>query len=178
MLLTHLYLTGYRGTGKTSVATRMADAIGCPVVDLDVHIQDHAGCSIREIFADSGEQGFRDLESEMLDIVAAESPCVVALGGGAILRESNRKQIQTSGHCIWLIATAEMLAERIAADSGTAANRPALTQLGHLDEIRELLAYRQPLYQEVADVQIDTSGKTLAQVSDEALQHCREKRWC
>ncbi|GAA4450735.1 shikimate kinase [Novipirellula rosea] len=177
-LLKHLYLTGYRGTGKTSVATRLADALGCPVVDLDVRIQSHAGCSIRDIFADSGEQGFRDLESEMLNIVAAEPPSIVALGGGAILRESNRQKIRSSGHCIWLVATAETLATRIAGDAGTAANRPALTQLGQLDEIRELLAFREPLYSDAADVQIDTSGKTLEQVSAEALTLCRENRWC
>ncbi|WP_372718396.1 shikimate kinase [Novipirellula sp.] len=177
-LLKHLYLTGYRGTGKTSVAMRMADALDCAVVDLDVRIQSHAGCSIRDLFADSGEQGFRDLESEMLNIVAAEPPSIVALGGGAILRESNRQTIRLSGHCIWLVATAETLAARIAGDAGTAANRPALTQLGQLDEIRELLTLREPLYSEAADVQINTSGKTLDQVSAEALTLCRENRWC
>ncbi len=177
-LLKHLYLTGYRGTGKTSVATRLAAAIGCPVIDLDARIQSHAGCSIREIFADSGEQGFRDLESEMLSVVATEPPAVVALGGGAILRESNRELIQSSGQCVWLIATAETLAMRIAADTGTTANRPALTPLGHLDEIRQLLLTRQPHYEDAANAQVDTTDKSIEQVSDEILAVCRDRQWC
>ncbi|GAA5504739.1 shikimate kinase [Novipirellula caenicola] len=177
-MTTHLYLTGYRGTGKTSVATRLADSLGCAVVDLDVRIQSHAGCSIREIFANGGEQAFRDIESEILDVVATESPSVVALGGGAILRKSNREKIRSSGHCIWLVANAETLAARIAADEGTAANRPALTPLSQLDEIRELLTTRHPFYDEVANAQINTEGKSLEQVSEEAIALCRQNNWC
>ncbi|TWU17710.1 Shikimate kinase 2 [Novipirellula galeiformis] len=152
--------------------------MGREMIDLDARVQAHAGRSIREIFQDSGETGFRDLESEMLRVVAAESPAVVSLGGGAILRAENRAILRASGNCIWLVATAETLANRIAADVATTANRPALTSLGVLDEIRQMLETRQPLYADAADLSIDTSAKSIKQVSDEIVRVCRDRSWC
>lgn len=172
----HIYLTGYRGTGKTSVAKILADRLGRPMVDLDDLVESTAGCSIAQIFAKDGEPAFRDLETECLETVAKRSAAadptggeIVSLGGGAILRERNRSLIADSGVCIWLYADAQTLSERILGDQTSEERRPALTDLDHMQEIRQLLGQREPLYRSVAQHHFDTSQKTIQQIAEEII---------
>lgn len=151
----NLYLIGYRGSGKTTVAQLVADEIGLPWIDADAAIEQRAGRSIREIFAESGEETFRNLESAELAILAAGPTQVVALGGGAVLREQNRQLIQNSGRTAWLRARPQTLLARIEADVTTAQRRPNLTSAGGLAEIDQLLAVRTPIYAECADYVVD-----------------------
>ena len=171
----HLYLTGYRGTGKSSVGAAIAGSLDCPVIDLDDVIESDAEKSIAEIFEQGGESLFRDLESKALKRVSREPQAVVALGGGAILREENRKIIRETGACFWLDAEAETIAERISEDAASGDRRPALTTLDHLDEIRELLAQRRGFYEQASDCRIETTGKTLQQVADEVLRRAQDR---
>ena len=165
----HIYLTGYRGTGKTSIGKIIAHEIRRPLVDLDEKIESDAGMSIREIFDKGGESLFRDLESTALRLVIDGPPSVISLGGGAIVREENRRLIGETGDCLWLDARADELAARIEGDDSTADRRPALTSQGLIDEIEMLLEQRRPLYQEIATFRIDTSGKSIDQVAEEAV---------
>ena len=171
----HIYLTGYRGTGKTSVGRILSETLGRPLVDLDDAVELAAGKSIREIFADDGESVFRDWETECLTRVArGEDSNVVSLGGGAILRSTNRDLIGGSGVCVWLWADAETLAKRIDADATTSVRRPALTDLTQLDEIRRLLEVREPLYREVADHHVETAGKTIEAIAAEIIEQVKQ----
>ena len=163
----HLYLTGYRGTGKSSVGALLAQRLGRPLIDLDQRIELAAGKSIREIFQEGGETAFRDLEAESLRAAAAESAAVISLGGGAILRDENRQIIRSTGLCVWLDADAETIARRIAEDTSTVTKRPALTPLGQLEEIRHLLRRRREFYRQAADYRVDTPGKSIPQVAEE-----------
>jgi shikimate kinase len=165
----HLYLTGYRGTGKTSVAMALVAGLGRPVIDLDQVIEGNAGQSIRDIFDSGGESMFRQLESEALSAAAEGPAAIVSLGGGAILSEANRAVIRRSGVCFWLDADAETIADRIQNDDSTAERRPALTSLGNLEEIRLLLGQRRNHYEQAADYRIDTGGKSITQVAREIL---------
>ena len=167
----HIYLTGYRGTGKTSVGKILSESLGHPLVDLDDEVESKAGMTIREIFADGGETAFRDLETTCLETVADQSECrkVVSLGGGAILRSENRELIANSGTCIWLSASPETIAERISTDATTGDRRPALTEMGQMDEIRQLLVQREPLYRDAANHRVDTTDKTIEQIADEIV---------
>lgn len=169
----HLYLTGYRGSGKSSVARAVGEALGVDVIDLDAVIVETAGCTIPEIFAAEGEAGFRDQESAALAQVAQRPPSVVALGGGAILRESNREQIRNTGRCVWLVATAETLAARIAADEqdANAPQRPSLTQPGGnpADEVAEVLQQRQPHYAAAADHQVSVEQQSVPEIAEQIL---------
>lgn len=157
----HIYLMGYRGSGKSTVGQRLADRLGLPVVDTDAVIESAAGKSIREIFAGEGEDGFRQREQAAVAQVGARvAPCVIALGGGAILRPSNQQIIQRTGHVVWLTGSPAALLARIQADATTGSRRPSLSGSSDYDEIVEILAARSPIYQRLANLTVDTDGRT------------------
>ncbi len=166
----HIYLTGFRGTGKTSVGAFLARTLRRTVIDLDGVVTANAGKSISEIFQDGGEGAFRDLESNALESVSQAENAVISLGGGAILRAGNRAIIRSTGICVWLDCDAETIVSRLRDDDASLEQRPALTQLDELHEIRQLLQVRQPLYQQASDYRLDTAGKTIEQVADLVIE--------
>lgn len=161
----NLFLIGYRGSGKTSVAACLASQLGWPWHDADVEIERRAGKTIKQIFADDGEPAFRNWETAVIADLAAGERTIVALGGGAVLREANRQAIAGRGKVIWLTASPKTLQARIHADPTTAARRPNLTGQGGLAEIRQLLAARTPLYAACADLTIDSEKKSPAAIA-------------
>ncbi len=165
----HLFLTGYRGSGKSSVAHQLGLDLGLDAIDLDDQIEARAGCSIRDIFATAGEAGFRDREQAALEAVAAGPLAVIALGGGAVLRQANRQTIRRSGLCVWLDADAATLAARIRGDALSAMRRPALTELPPEEEVQRLLTERQPLYAEVAALRVETPGQSVVEIAETIL---------
>jgi shikimate kinase len=170
----NLFLIGYRGTGKTTVAELLAAGLGWPWFDTDAEIEHRAGKSIAEIFAADGEPAFRDCESSVLAELCAGKRQVLALGGGVIVRNQNRELIKSSGKTIWLSADPATLWWRIAADHSTSARRPNLTAGGGLEEIRRILAERLPLYRQSADWVVDTEDKSPADVAAEILALVRQ----
>ena len=164
-----IYLIGYRGTGKSTVARQLALRLGWDWADSDVEAELREGQSIAEIFATSGEQRFRDLESEALAELSRRTQIVVALGGGAVLREANRELIAEGDAVVWLQARAETIAERLAEDPITSARRPNLTNWGGRQEIDELLQQRSPIYQQCATLVVDTEDRTPAEVAQVIL---------
>jgi shikimate kinase len=172
-----IYLIGYRGTGKTSVARELAARLGYDWVDSDDVVEREAGKTIAEIFAAEGEDGFREREVRAVDALSrpstssgsAQRPVVVALGGGAVLREESRQAICGAGPVVWLTATADTILERLAADPVTARRRPGLTSVGGRAEIEKLLVVRTPLYRQCATLVVDTEGKTPAEVADQIV---------
>ena len=165
-----LSLIGYRGTGKSTVARILAHRLGWEWTDADVEIELLAGKSIKAIFEDDGEEAFRDLESAVAKELTQRNPLVLALGGGAVLREENRKLLRAAGPVVWLTATPETLAARIAADTSTSERRPNLTSHGGITEIIAMLDKRTPLYRDCASLVVDTENKTAAEVADEIIQ--------
>src|SRR3954464_5808418 len=123
-------LIGYRGSGKSAVAQQAALRLGWDWVDADVELELRAGKSIAAIFADDGEQVFRDTETAVLRELLKRDRTLLALGGGVVLREENRRMLRAAGGMtIWLSASPETLCARILADSTTAARRPSLTAI-------------------------------------------------
>lgn len=167
-----LSLIGYRGTGKSTIGRLLADRLGRPFIDADDLIVDRAGRTIKAIFEESGEPVFRDWEERVLREVANEHPgAILATGGGAILRESNRRLLRSLGLVVWLRAEPEELARRLEADAKARHDRPPLTSAGALQEIRDVLEFRAPLYRATTHVEVETQGKTPAEIVDEVLGH-------
>jgi shikimate kinase len=168
----NLILIGYRGTGKTAVGRRLSEAVSWPWADADELIERRAGRSIAALFAASGEEAFRDLESQVVRELAAGDGVVLALGGGAVLRAENRAALRGRGTVVWLRATPETIVRRLADDATTPARRPNLTATGGASEVRALLAARTPVYAAMADVTIDTDERSVDDVVTEVLRRC------
>lgn len=153
------FLIGYRGCGKTTIGQKLADRLWQTFVDTDALIVRQAGRSIREIFQQQGEAAFRDLESDVVRQVATLDEHVIALGGGAVLREQNRQAMKQDRHrIIYLRCDPEVLHQRIHADAATAEMRPSLTKFGGgIDEIRALLAEREPVYRQTMTAELDVT---------------------
>ena len=144
------------------MAQLVADQLGLEAIDADVFLESEARMTIAEIFEAEGEQGFRERESSVVHQLAQRDELVVALGGGAIVREENRRAIQGRGVTVWLTASPEIIFDRMSTDPLTGKRRPNLTATGGLQEIQQLLEQRNPLYQEVADFSVDTEQMTPA----------------
>lgn len=171
-----LALIGYRGTGKSSVGRIVAARLGRPFVDADVELEARAGRPIRRIFDEDGEPAFRDLEQEVVADLAGRPGLVLATGGGAVLRPANRDALRRVGFVAWLTAPPEELARRLRADRRGLAVRPALTGAGILEEIRDVLAERLPLYRQTADVEVETLGLSTQQVAEAVIDAWRRHR--
>lgn len=169
-----LFLIGYRGAGKTTVAQRLALEMGWDWIDADNEVELRAGRSIAAIFERDGEAAFRALESKVVQSLAERDRAVIALGGGAVLDPRNREAItrasaDRAGRIVWLRGSPEQLWNRIQADTSTGSRRPNLTSAGGISEITDMLQRRSPLYRECAHQVVDTDHKTPGQVADEIL---------
>ena len=160
-------LTGFMGSGKTTVGKVLADFLGCPFFDLDELIVKKAGKSIPEIFAQDGEAAFRQLEARLLRQMVekyTENTVVLALGGGAVMNPASAALLHEKTVCIYLKATLETLLARL---EGETAGRPLAD-----DALAERLAARGPVYEETAHVVIDTDGLSPDEVADEIIISC------
>jgi shikimate kinase len=162
-----LFLIGYRGTGKSTVGPLVAARLGWHFLDADALLEERHGQSIREMFAAVGEAGFRDREAELLAELAGLRRHVVATGGGVVLRPGNRELLRR-GRIAWLAADTDTICRRLAGDPNTADRRPTLT-VGGRAEVEQLLAVREPLYRECADVTVDTAVLSPAAAADAIL---------
>ena len=159
-------LVGYRGTGKSTVGRLLAGQMNRQFVDVDLEIEARSGRSIEAIFAESGEPAFRDWEERTLAEVLAQFPdAVVATGGGSVLRQRNRDRIREFGYIVWLTASPGVLARRLGADARSGLARPALTPVGPIEEIAQVLRARMPIYEGLADLVIETGGKNPEEVA-------------
>jgi shikimate kinase len=167
-----VFLIGYRGSGKSSVGEHVARKLGWDFADSDSIITNAAEMSIKEIFEIHGEAHFRDLETATVKTLCEWQEAVISLGGGAVIRDVNRQLIAKSGFSvIYLHADAETLHERITRDPRTQATRPNLTHLGgSVEEVRELLNQRLPLYRELHTDEIDVTNLSVKQVADRVLE--------
>lgn len=165
-----IWLTGYRGSGKSAVGEIVARRLGWEFVDADQYIEFVAGVTVRDIFRVQGERAFRDLETRITRELSTRHNCVIATGGGVVLREENRNVLADTGMVVWLKAPAQVLLERIEADPSTAQRRPDLTATGGLAEIETLLFLREPMYRRIATIDLDTSKLSPEEVAERILE--------
>ena len=167
---TPIFLIGYRGTGKSTVARELAERLGFDWIDADDEIEQprRQNRSPRS-FARTAKRRFAIWKPTSSPSWPAAAATVIALGGGAVLREANRQAIRAAGPVVWLTASVDTILERLAADAATASRRPNLTTAGGRAEIEAVLAARTPIYRECATLVVDTEGKTAAEVADEIV---------
>ena len=164
-----LILTGFMGSGKSSVGKIMAERLGCRFIDLDAEIVAQAESSINDIFARDGENVFRSLESSQLEkILSTGEGIVVATGGGAVISTHNRALMRNRGVVINLKVTLEQVMARLKGCS----DRPLLIGDDAAKRAEALMNDREQFYAD-ADIRIDTDGKSVEDVASEIL--CRFK---
>lgn len=168
MTTPNIILTGFMGTGKTAVGQAVAERLGRWFVDMDTIIEQRAGKSINEIFAQEGEPAFRQMEAELCRELAQEEHLVIATGGGALLPAANRQTLGASGVLICLTAPADAILARL----GDATDRPLLAGPDRRQRVEALLAQRAPDYAAILH-QIDTAGLTVEQAAERVIRLAR-----
>jgi shikimate kinase len=148
------------------VARLLAERLGWSWLDADAAVEAKYGRTIAEIFARDGEAAFRDMEAAVLAESCQLSQHVVATGGGAVLRASNREQMRRAGRVVWLTADHDTIWARLQADTAAGHSRPALT-VGGRAEVEELLRIREPLYRACAEWVVETAGRTPEEIAEE-----------
>ncbi len=157
----NVVLVGFMGSGKSSVGRLLARTLQGRFVDTDRLVVDRAGRDITEIFATDGEGFFRQEESRALRSLLGGSRLVVATGGGILTVPENVPALRRLGFVVWLTASEEVIWERVSRNR----KRPLLHTDNPRETVRALLAKRNPLYAAAADITVDTTGLTHAEVA-------------
>ncbi|GAA5315744.1 MAG: shikimate kinase AroK [Candidatus Pelagadaptatus aseana] len=156
-------LVGPMGAGKSTIGRLLAGLLRLPFTDSDRVIEERTGADIPWIFDVEGEEGFRQRETAVIKDILEGEPVVLATGGGAVLKPENRKMLAATGQVFYLMASTEQLLERTAKDK----KRPLLQVDDPEAKIRELIAERDPLYNQVADVVVNTDRRSPRSVAQE-----------
>lgn len=146
------------GVGKTTIGRQLAKNIGCKFLDSDHEIERRTGADIPWIFDIEGEAGFRERECIVIDELTQRQGLVLATGGGAVLSADNRRHLMSRGMVVYLRASIDHLLKRTAFDR----NRPLLQTDNPRRRLEQLFAERDPLYQEIADVIVDTDNRSVS----------------
>jgi shikimate kinase len=167
----NIVLIGFMGSGKSTVGRELHQRLGYPLVDMDHAIEQRAGKSITAIFADDGEEAFRDLETALLEELSdpAAPRRIISTGGGVIGREVNRSLLRQLGYVVWLQAPLAVVLERTSKNR----DRPLLDTDDPAARIEALLIVRKPLYAETAHLKVDTAGLDCGELATGILESAR-----
>jgi shikimate kinase len=149
----NIVLSGFMASGKNTVGSLLSGMTGMPLIDTDSLVQEDAGKTIKEIFAQEGETRFRELERTVIARESGREDVVLAVGGGAVLDPDNVRELKSRGVIYFLEVTPEEVAKRAGGDE----RRPLLAD--ELHEIESLMAARESGYRRAADVVVSTSGR-------------------
>ena len=168
-------LTGFMGSGKTTVGKAVADMLGCNFYDLDELVVRKAHKSIPRIFAEDGEAAFRALEAACLQEAVrkwAENDVVLSLGGGSLGNAESLRLVREKTVCIYLRATLDTLMERVSGDAGDAPAGAAAARPMLAGDVPALLESRIPAYEAAASIVLDTDGCTPEDIATEIIMDC------
>jgi len=154
------------GGGKSTVGKELARRLHRRFVDCDSEVESRCGCSIAALFEREGEAAFRDLEAATLAALVDAGSAVIATGGGAILRDTNRELLRRRTRCVYLRASPGFLWRRLRRDR----RRPLLQVADPEARLRAMSAEREPLYLETAALVVDIEGLTFGQVVEQVMR--------
>ncbi|HSX86840.1 MAG TPA: shikimate kinase AroK [Pseudomonas sp.] len=164
--MSNLILVGPMGAGKSTIGRLLAKELRVPFKDSDKEIEQRTGADIPWIFDVEGEAGFREREQAVIVELCELDGMVLATGGGAVMRAENRAALRRGGRVVYLHATVEQQIDRTSRDR----NRPLLRNADPGKVLRELLAVRDPLYREIADIIVETDDRPPRLVVQEILE--------
>ncbi len=171
----NIVLIGFRGTGKSTVGKLLANRLERAFIDSDKYVEDSTGKTIKHIFEEDGEEGFRKIEADVIAKLSGMDNKIVAVGGGAILKKDNVSNLKDNGFLVLLEATPEIIHNRITQDEKTIRQRPSLTDKKSLDEIKHLLEQREHPYKNAADYTINTSYVACEDIVNEIITTIRKQ---
>ncbi|SPF39612.1 Shikimate kinase [Syntrophobacter sp. SbD1] len=163
----NIALIGFRATGKSTVGKILAGKLDMRFIDMDQRLCMESGRDIATWVKQDGWGSFRRAESGLLEIIGLQKGVVLATGGGIILDAQNRGVLRKDFFTVWLKATPQTIYARLRSDPCSPLTRPALSELPVREEIETVLSEREPLYSEVANIEIDTEGKEAVAIADE-----------
>jgi shikimate kinase len=162
----NIVLTGFMGTGKSTVGKLIAGKLGWQFFDTDEMIEREVGISVAEIFACKGEPYFRRLETQTVRLIALLDHCVISCGGGVVLDPANIAELERTGVIVCLRATPEKIFNRVRSNT----NRPLLKEKDPLAAIKRLLSSREEKYARCR-FSVDTDDRPAEEVAAEILHH-------
>ena len=162
----NLFLIGPMGAGKSAVGRQIAKLLHLSFVDSDDEIENHTGVDIAFIFEKEGEAGFRKREAKVIDDLSSMEGVVLATGGGAVADPENRSRLGGRGLVIYLYTTVDQQVAR----TQKGRERPMLADGDSREILEELMAVRDPLYREIADIVVETDGRKVRAVANEILE--------
>ena len=160
-----VFLVGPMGAGKSTIGRLLADDLQLDFRDADREIEERSGVDIPWIFDKEGEAGFRDRETAMIEALSQRDGVLVSTGGGVVGRPENR-ELMARGTVVYLYASVDEQVRRTAKDK----KRPLLQNANPRKVLEELMAIREPLYREVADITVNTDGRSPRAVANEIRQ--------
>lgn len=161
--MSNIFLIGFMGTGKTTIANALKRKYDMQVVDMDAEIEKEQQMAISDIFSSKGEEYFRDLETQLVKDLQKKDNVVISCGGGAVLREENVTEMKKSGKIVLLNATPETILERVK----NSHNRPLLEGNKNVDFIRELMSKREDKYNAAAEITVSVDNRAVDEIADE-----------
>lgn len=162
----NLYLIGFMGCGKTTVAREFCRMFSMEMMEMDEELEKRAEMSIPDIFARHGEAYFRDMETSLIKELRERGNTVVSCGGGAALREENVEAMRQGGTIVLLTASPETIYERVKDSS----NRPVIEGNKTPSYIAGLMEQRRPAYEAAADLTVETDGKVVPEICRELAE--------
>jgi shikimate kinase len=167
---TNVFLIGPMGSGKTAVGKQLAKLLHLQFYDSDAEIEHRTGVDIPYIFEKEGEAGFREREREVIDSLTSMHDVIIATGGGAVLLPENREHLAHRGRVVYLQTGIEQQLER----TRHGRQRPLLYTDNPEQKLRDLMAFRAPLYESIAVVVVPTDGRQVRAVAEEVVQRLQE----
>lgn len=168
----HIFLIGFMGCGKSTVAKYLSRTYKMQQIEMDAQIEKKEGRSISSIFEKQGEAYFRTLETEFLKNLSPRKAFVVSCGGGVAVKEENVREMKTKGRIVLLTAEPETIYNRVKRSH----TRPLLEGNMNVSYIEELMKKRWGLYEKAADFSVKTDGRTAAEIGEEIIKRIREEK--